>query len=287
LNAIFSVKNNELARMFSLNLKGRLLEVHNPMVMGILNVTPDSFYEGSRVMDPKAILARAEQMIEEGADILDIGGQSTRPGSTMLGALEEAERVVPAIEAIKKQYPGVIISVDTFHAAVARLAVNAGAEMINDISAGSLDAAMLGTVAALHVPYVMMHMRGNPSTMTSLNQYSNVVQEVWDFLALKIGECHQAGITDVIADPGFGFAKAAEQNFQLLSKFEDFDWLEVPMLAGLSRKSTIYKTLGVTAEESLNGTTVCNTVAVQKFAAILRVHDVKAAREMLKLLGKL
>jgi dihydropteroate synthase len=273
--------------MFSLNLKGRLLEVHNPMVMGILNITPDSFFEGSRVMDPMAISARAEQMIAEGVDILDIGGQSTRPGSTMLSAGEEAARVVPAIEAIKKQYPGVIISVDTFYAEVARLAVNAGAEMVNDISAGTMDPDMLGTVASLQVPYIIMHMRGNPATMSSLTQYSNVVQEVWDYLALKIGECRQAGITDVIADPGFGFAKSADQNFQLLSKFEDFNWLGVPMLAGLSRKSTIYKTLGVTAEESLNGTTICNTVAVQKFAAIIRVHDVKAAREIVQLLGKL
>jgi dihydropteroate synthase len=273
--------------MFSLNLKGRLLEVHNPMVMGILNVTPDSFFEGSRVIDPKAILARAEQMIEEGADILDVGGQSTRPGSTMLSAAEESARVVPAIEAIKKQYPGVIISVDTFHALVARQSVNAGADMINDISAGTMDADMLETVASLSVPYILMHMRGNPSTMSSLTQYNNVVEEVWDYLAVKIRECRQAGITDVIADPGYGFAKSAEQNFQLLSKFEHFDWLGVPLLAGLSRKSTIYRTLGISAAESLNGTTVCNTVAVQKFAAILRVHDVKAAREILKLLGKL
>jgi dihydropteroate synthase len=273
--------------MFSLNLKGRLLEVHNPMVMGILNVTPDSFFEGSRVMDPKAILARAAQMIDEGADILDIGGQSTRPGSILLSAAEEAARVVPAIESVRKQYPGIIISVDTFYALVARQAVNVGADMINDISAGTLDDEMLRTVASLNVPYVLMHMRGNPSTMSSLTQYSNVVQEVWNYLAVKIRECREAGITDVIADPGFGFAKSAEQNFQLLSKFEDLDWLGVPLLAGLSRKSTIYKTLGISAEESLNGTTVCNTVALQKSATILRVHDVKAAREILKLLGKL
>jgi dihydropteroate synthase len=273
--------------MFSLNLKGRLLEVHNPMVMGILNVTPDSFYEGSRVTDTPGLLARAAQMIEEGADILDIGGQSTRPGSTMLSAAEEADRVIPAIQAVKQQYPRVIISVDTFHAAVARQAVTAGAVLINDISAGTLDEDMFQTVASLNVPYIIMHMRGNPSTMTSLTQYSNVVEEVWDYLAIKIRECRQAGITDVIADPGFGFAKSAAQNFQLLSRFEDFQWLGVPLLAGLSRKSTIYKTLGVSAEESLNGTTIFNTVAVQKFAAILRVHDVKAAKEIIKLLSRL
>jgi dihydropteroate synthase len=273
--------------MFSLNLKGRLLEVHNPMVMGILNITPDSFFEGSRAMGQEELLVKAEQMIKEGADILDIGGQSTRPGSTMLSADEEAARVVPAIGAIKKKFPEAIISVDTFHAEVAKASVNAGAEMINDISGGSLDVDMLGTVASLRVPYILMHMRGNPSTMSSLTQYSDVVEEVWDYLATKIVECRQAGIIDVIADPGFGFAKSPEQNFQLLSKFQEFDWLGVPMLAGLSRKSTIYKTLGVTADESLNGTTVCNTVAIQKFASILRVHDVKAAREILKLLDSI
>ena len=272
--------------MFSLNLQGRLLVVQKPLIMGILNVTPDSFFEGSRVLETERMLAKARQMIDEGVDILDIGGQSTRPGSERLSVTDEMSRVIPAIEAITKQFPDIIISVDTFYAEVAAAAVNAGARMINDVSASTLDSKMLNTVAGLNVPYVFMHMRGNPQTMASLNTYDNVVEEVWDFLALKLYECRKAGIHDVIADPGFGFAKNIDQNFQLLSKFEYLDWLEVPVLAGLSRKSTIYKTLGITAEEALNGTSICNTIALQKKAAILRVHDVKEAREIIRLLEK-
>ncbi len=272
--------------MFSLNLRGRLLVVHKPLIMGILNVTPDSFFKDSRATDIEMILNKAGSLIEEGAEILDIGGQSTRPGSVTLEVEQELNRVVPAIIAVKQHYPEIIISVDTFYAAVADSAVEAGAEMVNDISAGK-DDEMLSVVASLKVPYVVMHMRGTPATMTSLTQYENVVEEVWDFLAIKIHACKNAGIKDVIADPGFGFAKTIVQNFQLLAKFEHFDWLGVPILAGLSRKSSIYKTLGVSVGEALNGTSVCNTIALLKKAAILRVHDAKEASEVVKLLDKL
>lgn len=270
--------------MYTLNCKGRLLVIEQPIVMGILNITPDSFYSGSRTSTNDTILTKAEQMLEEGATILDMGGQSTRPGSTRLSAAEEAVRVVPAIQLVKKNFPSCFVSVDTYHAEVAREAVEAGADMVNDISAGEMDAAMLSTAARLQVPYIAMHMQGTPDTMQQNPSYENVSREVLDYFIKKTEQCRAAGISDVIIDPGFGFGKTIAHNFQLLRELEAFQLLKVPVLVGLSRKSTIYKTLGTTAEGALNGTTVLNTIALQKGASVLRVHDVKEAMEAIQLI---
>lgn len=269
--------------MFTLNCKGRLLVVDNPLVMGIINVTPDSFYSGSRSQDITEILEKAEQMISEGADILDVGGQSTRPGSEQLSADEELQRVLPAIDAIQRRFPESFISVDTYHSKVAKEAVGAGASIINDISAGEPDREMIPVAASLQVPYVLMHMQGNPQTMQQHPQYSNVTKEVLDFLIQKKAALHRAGIHDVIIDPGFGFGKTIAHNFELLNNLSVFGILNTPLLLGISRKSTIYKTLGVSAGEALNGTTVLNTIGLTKGASILRVHDVKEAKEAIRL----
>lgn len=269
--------------MYTLNCKGRLLVIEQPIVMGILNVTPDSFYTGSRTATNDAILAKSEQMLQEGATILDMGGQSTRPGSTRLTAAEEAERVVPAIQLVKQNFPNCFISVDTYHVEVAREAVEAGADLVNDISAGEMDAAMLSTIARLQVPYIAMHMQGTPDTMQQNPVYENVTRAVLDYFIKKTEQCRAAGIKDVLIDPGFGFGKTITHNFQLLRELEAFRLLKVPVLVGLSRKSTIYKTLGTTADDALNGTTVLNTIALQKGAFVLRVHDVKEAKETIQL----
>lgn len=269
--------------MYTLNCKGRLLVLDKPVVMGILNITPDSFYSGSRTETNDAILVKAEQMLNEGAAILDIGGQSTRPGSKRLTAEDELQRVLPAIEILKKHSPNCFLSVDTYHAKVAKEAVQAGADIVNDISGGEMDTEMIATVAALKVPFIAMHMQGTPGTMQENPTYKHVTGEVLDHFIKKTEQCTAAGITDVIIDPGFGFGKTIAHNFQLLRELEVFQILKYPLLAGLSRKSTICKTLGTTAEEALNGTTVLNTIAVQKGAAILRVHDVKEAHEVITL----
>ncbi|MFT3843989.1 MAG: dihydropteroate synthase [Lacibacter sp.] len=271
--------------MYTLNCKGRLLVIEKPVVMGILNITPDSFYSGSRVQQQDELLQKAGQMLNEGAAILDIGGQSTRPGSKRLTAEEEMERVLPAVELLKATHPGCFISVDTFYSAVANTSVHAGADMINDISAGDMDDKMLSTVAALNVPYIAMHMKGTPDDMQNNPVYENVTKEVVDYFIKKIEQCRTAGIKDIVIDPGFGFGKTTEHNFQLLKSMEVFRMFKVPVLAGLSRKSTIWKTLGITPEDALNGTTVLNTIALQKGAAILRVHDVKEATEVITLLN--
>ncbi|MFM2363843.1 MAG: dihydropteroate synthase [Bacteroidota bacterium] len=269
--------------MFTLNCKGRLLIINEPIVMGILNITPDSFYEDSRVNTTDAIITKAGQMIADGATIIDVGGQSTRPNSQLLAAYEETERVIPAIIALAKAYPTVFISIDTFYASTAAAAVAAGASLVNDVSGGSMDAAMLSTVARLNVPYVCMHTKGNPQNMQAMAQYKNITVEVLDYFINQLQQCKAAGITDVLIDPGFGFAKDATHNFQLLRNLAVFKQLGCPILAGLSRKSSIYKTLGITAAEALNGTTVVNTLALQNGAAVLRVHDVKEAAEAIKL----
>ena len=268
--------------MYTLNCKGRLLVLDKPVVMGILNITPDSFYSGSRIQQHE-VLQKAEQMINEGATILDIGGQSTRPGSDRLTADEELKRVLPAIEAIKKEFPYVFLSIDTYHAKVARETVAAGIDIVNDISAGDMDAAMLSTVAALKVPFIAMHMQGTPDTMQQNPTYENIAREVIDSFIQKTTACKAAGIVDLILDPGFGFGKTITHNFQLLKNMEALQIFHLPVLAGLSRKSTIWKTLKITPEEALNGTTVLNTIALTKGASILRVHDVKEAMETIKL----
>lgn len=269
--------------MFTLNCKGRLLSAEKPLVMGIINTTPDSFFEGSRQPATTALLQKAAQMLAEGASILDIGGQSTRPGSHLLSQEEELQRVIGPIAALHRQLPEAVISVDTFYAKVAAEAVAAGASIVNDISGGEMDAEMLTTVAALKVPYICMHMKGTPQTMQEHTQYDDLVKEVIDYFIRKLDSCKKAGIHDVVIDPGFGFAKTIAQNFALLKHLSLLKILDKPLLAGLSRKGTVYKTLGTTAEKALNGTTVLNTIALQNGASILRVHDVKEAVEAVTL----
>jgi dihydropteroate synthase len=269
--------------MFTLNCKGRILVIDKPLVMGIINATPDSFFSGSRFNNVDEIVAKAEKMLNEGADILDIGGQSTRPGSELISAEEEIERVIPAIKAIAKKNPKAFISIDTFYSRVAAAAVDAGASIVNDISAGSMDNKMIATVAELKVPYILMHMKGTPQTMQQNAIYKDVTLDVLDFFISKTHELQKAGIVDIIIDPGFGFAKTIDQNFELLKNLSVFKMLDKTIMLGISRKSTIYKTLGVNAEESLNGTTVLNTIGLMNGASILRVHDVKEARETIKL----
>jgi len=269
--------------MFTLNCKGRLLVIDDAIVMGIINTTPDSFYSGSRTGKTDEVLFRAEKMLNDGAAILDVGGQSTRPGSEQVGAAEELRRVIPAIEAIVKNFPDAIISVDTFYASVLKEAVAAGVGIANDVSAGSIDEELIPTVAQLKVPYVLMHMKGHPQTMQLNPTYQNVVTEVFDSLNFKIAELIKAGINDIIIDPGFGFGKTFQHNFQLLKNLSYFQQLKKPLMVGLSRKATVYKTLKTTAEQALNGTTVLHTIALLNGANILRVHDVKEAVEAIKL----
>jgi dihydropteroate synthase len=269
--------------MYTLNCKGKLLMMDKPLVMGIINATPDSFFEGHLDKGIEGIVELASTMITDGADILDIGGQSTRPGSKRINAEEETARVVPVIEAIKTMHSDVIISVDTYHSKVAAAAVAAGASMVNDISGGNMDAGMLPTVAQLKVPYICMHMQGTPDSMQQHPQYENVTTAVVDFFIAKIAECKKAGILDVIIDPGFGFGKTIQHNFQLLKNLGVFNMFHLPVLVGISRKSTIYKTLHTDASEALNGTTVLNTIALMNGASVLRVHDVKEAKEVVKL----
>ncbi|TCJ18965.1 dihydropteroate synthase [Flaviaesturariibacter flavus] len=268
---------------FSLNCRGQLVGLNEPGVLGILNVTPDSFFSGSRVQQEAELLRRAEQMLLEGALFLDIGGQSTRPGSVRVDAGEELARVLPAIEAIRRNFPLALISIDTYYAKVARAAVEAGAVLVNDVSGGSIDAELIPTVAALKVPYVLMHLKGDPQTMQAEARYDNVVTEVFDALNRRRRELTEAGINDIIIDPGFGFAKTSAHNFRLLQQLSFFHELGCPLLVGISRKATVYRTLGITPEEALNGTTVLHTLALQQGAQLLRVHDVKAAREAIRL----
>ena len=271
--------------MFTLNCNGRLLVIDKPLVMGIINATPDSFYEGSRFSGTDEILLQAEKMIIEGADILDIGGQSTRPGSEQVSEDTELNRILESIEAIHQKFPEIIISVDTYYSTVAKKCIHAGASIVNDISSGTMDKEMLSTIAALKVPYVSMHMKATPQTMQQQANYENVTREVLDFFIRKKDECKTAGIADVIIDPGFGFAKTIAHNFQVLKDLSVFKMLDAPVLVGLSRKSSVYKTLGISPEEALNGTTVLNTIALMNGANILRVHDVKEAKEAIKLCG--
>ena len=251
--------------------------------MGIINVTPDSFYDGGKSFSQQNILSQAEKMLTDGATFLDIGGYSSRPGAENISIKEETDRVLRAIEIILQNYPETLISVDTFRSEVAKAAVQNGAAIINDISGGTLDAEMYKIVGQLKTPYILMHMRGTPQDMATLTDYKNVTIEVLEFLSRKINLARAAGIDDIIVDPGFGFAKMAKQSFELLNNLELFKNLDVPVLAGVSRKSFIYKTLGISPKEALNGTTSINTIALLKGASILRVHDVKEAVECVKL----
>ena len=271
----------------TINCKGKLIDLNSPKVMGIINTTPNSFYAESRKTSEKDILKQVEKMLKDGADFIDVGGYSTPPGAPKVEETEELKRVLPAIENILKQFPDTLISIDTFRANVAKKSIEAGAAIINDISAGSLDPEMMKTVAKHQVPYIMMHMRGTPQTMKDLNQYDDLLQDILFYFSEKINAARALGINDLIVDPGFGFAKNIDQNFELLSKMELFKTLELPLLAGLSRKSLIYKTLKTSAAEALNGTTFLNTIALTKGANILRVHDVKEAVECTKLFAEL
>jgi dihydropteroate synthase len=257
------------------------------LIMGIINVTPDSFYEGSRCDDADAVFRQTENMLTNGADIIDIGAQSTRPQSTLISMEEELSRLAGIVDVVTDKFPEAVFSIDTFYSKVAEICVTAGAGMINDVSGGQMDDQMIPAAARLNVPYICMHMRGTPQTMQQLNDYENVTRSVIDYFIMKSQECREAGINDVIFDPGFGFSKNISQNFQLLSHLDMLKMLDRPILVGLSRKSTIYKTLGVTADEALNGTTVLNTIALMKGASILRVHDVKEAKECVTLYSQL
>jgi dihydropteroate synthase len=270
-----------------LNCKGRLLDLSSPQVMGIINVTPDSFYDGGKFQSEKEILAHAANMLQEGAAVLDVGGISTRPGAEEVTEGDELKRVIPAIEIIHKNFPEAILSVDTSRSRVAEEAVGAGASMVNDISAGRLDENLLSSISKLKVPYVLMHMQGLPQTMQRDPKYHDVVKEVFDFLKEKIFQLNQLGVYDIIVDPGFGFGKTVEHNFQLLNHLDIFKILGLPILAGLSRKSMICKVLKVNPDKALNGTTALNAVALMKGAKLLRVHDVKEARETIELLKML
>ncbi len=267
----------------TINCRGNLIDLTLPKVMGILNITPNSFYDGGKYTNEKQCLAQVEKMLFEGATFIDIGAYSSKPSAEFVSETEEIARLVPAVQLILKHFPEALISVDTFRANVAKAALDAGASIVNDIAAGSLDEQMMQTVAEFQVPYIMMHMKGNPQTMQSLAQYDNVTKEVLFYFSEKIAQARSFGINDLIIDPGFGFAKTIEQNFELLSHLELFERLQLPILVGVSRKSMIYKTLGTTAELALNGTTVLNTIALQKGSNILRVHDVKEAIECVKL----
>lgn len=269
--------------MFTLNCKGRLLVVDKPLIMGIINTTPDSFYEGSRFTGNDGILQQAERMLKEGADILDIGGQSTRPGSERIQADEELQRVIGAVESLHFNFPEAIISIDTYWSKVAMETVAAGASIINDISSGTVDGEILSVAARLQTPYITMHMPGAIETMHQKPAYENMMQEILDFFIKKTEACRLAGIRDIIIDPGFGFGKTMPQNFELLRRLGILKILQCPILLGLSRKSTIYKTLGITAGEALNGSTVLHTIGLLNGASILRVHDVKEAVETVKL----
>ncbi|WP_338759228.1 dihydropteroate synthase [Bernardetia sp. ABR2-2B] len=271
----------------TLRIKNKLISLQKPIVMGILNVTPDSFYEGSRIKTDKSILQKASQMLEEGATILDIGGYSTRPNADDISIEEEINRVVNPIRLIKKEFPNAIISIDTFRSKVARQAVEAGADLINDVSGGSLDIQMFETVASLNVPYILMHMRGNPQTMKTLTNYENIITEMMTYFQQRITTLKSFGVEEIILDLGFGFAKTIDQNYFLLKNLAVFEQLEFPILAGISRKSMIYKQLAIPVSEALNGTTVLNTIAIQNGAKILRVHDVKEAMETIQLLSYL
>ncbi|GAL68889.1 dihydropteroate synthase [Jejuia pallidilutea] len=271
----------------TINCKGKIIDLSTPRVMGVLNITPDSFYDGGMYKDEASILKQVEYMLNNGATFIDVGAYSSRPNADHVSEEEELQRILPIVKLILNNFPETLLSIDTFRSSIAKACIAAGAAIINDISAGKLDDNMLTTVAEIQVPYIMMHMRGTPQNMQSLTNYEDLVKDIIFYFSERITAARDLGIIDVIIDPGFGFAKTLEQNFELLSKLEVFKMIEKPLLVGVSRKSMIYKTLETTAKEALNGTTVLNTIALQKGASILRVHDVKEAVECVKLIEKL
>lgn len=270
-----------------INCKGTLIDFDSPKVMGILNLTPDSFYDGGRKKTESDFLGHAAKMLEEGASFIDVGAYSSRPGAVDISEKEELDRIIPVVKALMKEFPEALLSIDTFRSEVARQCVEAGAAIINDISGGNLDDKMLKCVAELQVPYILMHMRGTPKNMKELTDYDDLVQDMLYYFSEKIASARALGINDLIIDPGFGFSKNIAQNFELMSKLELFQNLDLPILSGISRKSMIYKSFGSTPDEALNGTTVLNTISLMKGAQLLRVHDVKEAMECVQLTDRL
>lgn len=271
----------------TLNCKGQLIDLLQPKVMGILNVTPNSFFDGGKFKNESEILSQVEKMLKDGATFIDIGAYSSKPNAEFVSESEELQRIVPVVQLILEHFPETLISIDTFRSEVARVCIENGAAIINDISAGNADEKMMETIAKYNIPYIMMHMRGTPQTMQSMTNYENIVKEILFYFSERIAKARSFGINDLIVDPGFGFAKTLEQNYEILQNMELFKMLELPLLGGFSRKSMIYKTLNCTAQEALNGTTVLNTIALTKAAKILRVHDVKEATECVKLFNSM
>lgn len=270
-----------------MNCNGKLIDLSTPKVMGILNITPDSFFDGGKNEGDQAIIDKVQKMLSEGATFIDIGAYSSKPNAEFVSETEEIKRILPVIEMLVKVFPEILISIDTFRSEVARVSIEAGASIINDIASGNLDAKMMETVAKYNIPYIMMHMKGNPQTMQNFTDYEGIIKEMLFYFSEKVNEARSFGINDLIVDPGFGFAKTLEQNFEVMNKLELFQMLDLPLLSGISRKSMIYKTLGNSPQDALNGTTFLNTVSLMKGAKILRVHDVKEALECVMLFEKL
>ncbi|NEU09953.1 dihydropteroate synthase [Flavihumibacter sp. R14] len=281
-----SDKNTFFHQKSTLNARGTIVDLSSPKVMGIVNITPDSFYDGGKTYTIGKALGQVGRMLEEGAAFIDIGAYSSRPNAEHITAETELERLIPVVQGIVREFPDAILSIDTFRAEVARAAINQGAHIVNDISAGEMDKEMFRTMTDLKVPYILMHMKGTPQTMLNETNYTDLFEEVFDYFVRKTSELQEAGVVDIIIDPGFGFAKTADQSFELLNKLDQFKLLEFPVLAGLSRKSMICKTLETTPDHALNGTTAANTIALLNGAKILRVHDVKAAVEAVKIVER-
>jgi dihydropteroate synthase len=276
-------KDTFFQKKATINAGGKLIDLSSPKVMGIINITPDSFYSESRKTSIADVLNQAGRMLSDGAAFLDIGAYSSRPGASHISVQEEVDRLLPAIEAIAGNYPDAVISIDTFRHEVAEASIKGGGHIINDISGGNLDADMFATVARLQVPYILMHMKGNPQTMQKLADYTDVFAEVFDYFVTKMYQLKQLGVHDIVLDPGFGFAKKPTHSYALMERLQEFERLQLPVLVGISRKKMIYGLLGNNAEEALNGTTALNTIALMKGANILRVHDVKEAAEAIKI----
>ena len=270
----------------TINCKGQLIDLSTPKIMGILNVTPNSFYDGGKFTLSENGLSQVGKMLDEGATFIDIGAYSSKPNAEFVSEEEERSRILPVVQGVLKQFPDALLSIDTFRSGIAAVCIENGAAIINDISAGNLDEKMMEVIAKYNVPYIMMHMRGTPQTMQSQTNYENIIKEMLFYFSEKVNKARSLGINDLIVDPGFGFAKTLEQNYEVLQNLELFQMLDLPLLAGISRKSMVYKPLGLTANEALNGTTVLNTIALTKGANILRVHDVKEAVECVKLFEK-
>ncbi len=269
----------------TINCKGKLIDLGTPRIMGILNTTPDSFFDGGKYTNETILLKHVENMLQEGATFIDIGGYSSRPGADHITQEEEIKRVIPIIELLRYHFPEIIISIDTFRSEVAKKAINSGASLINDISGGTLDPKMFETVAQLQVPYILMHIKGTPQNMQKNPSYEDIVVEINQYFAQKISQLRQLGIHDIILDAGFGFGKTIDHNYEILRNHHTIGFDSLPTLVGISRKSMIYKPLNSTPQESLNGTTILNTIALQKSASILRVHDVKEAKECIQLVN--